>query len=76
MPSNMQLQVDVIPYKDQLYINRLRTYLNDTVEKNILEGAEESSDTELYHAIQDTIDEINYEFSPTTSYSKISDVPS
>jgi hypothetical protein len=76
MPSKLQLQVDLIPYQDQLYVNRLRTYLNDTVEKNILEGVEESTDIELYHAIQDTIDEINYEFSPATNYSEISDIPS
>ena len=76
MPNRLQLQTDVIPYDDQLYVDRLRAYLNDTATQNILEATQESSDTELYHAIQDALDEINYEFTPATAYAKISEVPS
>ena len=76
MPSNLQLQTDFVPYEDQLYVDRLRVYLNDTPTQNVLDAVQESSDTELYHAIQDALDEINYEFTPVTEYAKISQVPS
>ena len=76
MPSKKQLMVDVIPFEDQLYVDRLRTWVGDTVALNILEQEEESSDTELYHYLQDALDEVNYEFLPSSSYSKFSEVPS
>ncbi len=66
----------MIPYEDQLYVDRLRKFLGDTAELNVLDEVKESTDIELHHAIQDTIDEINYEFLPGTEYKKISEVPS
>jgi hypothetical protein len=68
MPSNTQLQTDMIPYNHNLYVQRLRTYLGDTAELNSLQEEIESTDVELYHYIQDTLDELNYEFLPQTSY--------
>ena len=77
MPSKSQLNTDVIPHNDQTYVNRLRKFLNDTAALNTLDGAQEAEDIDLYHYIQDALDEINYEYPPTTViYSKISDVHS
>lgn len=68
MPTNTQLTTDYIPYSDNLYVQRLRKFLNDTAELNELREVEECTDVDLYHYIQDTLDEINYEFPPTSSY--------
>lgn len=59
----------------QPYITRLRRYLNDTAEQNELHLIEESSDYELFIALQDALDDINYSYQPETVY-KISDFPS
>ncbi len=75
-PTNLELTApDYIPHDIQLYVDRLRRYLNDTVIANILEGVEESDDTTLYEAIQDAMDEINLEFLPATTYISISQFP-
>mgnify|MGYP004197339909 FL=1 len=74
--TNQELITNMIPYEDQLYVDRLRKFLGDTAELNVLDEVKESTDIELHHAIQDTIDEINYEFLPGTEYKKISEVPS
>ena len=77
MPNKTQIQTEVIPYGDQLYINRLRKFLNDTAALNTLDGVQEAADIDLYHYIQDALDEINYEYPPTTiTYKTIQDVPS
>ena len=77
MPSNTQIQTEIIPYGDQLYVNRLRKFLNDTAALNTLDGAQEAADIDLYHYIQDALDEINYEYPPTTIiYKTIQKVPS
>lgn len=77
MPSKTQLQTEVVPYNDGLYVKRLRKFLNDTAALNTLDQAEECADIELYHFIQDAMDEINYEYQPTTiNYKTIADVPS
>ena len=61
MPSKSQLNTDVIPHNDQTYVNRLRKFLNDTAALNTLDGAQEAEDIDLYHYIQDALDEINYD---------------
>ena len=77
MPSKTQISTEIIPYGDQLYVNRLRKFLNDTAGLNTLDGAQEAADIDLYHYIQDALDEINYEYPPTTiTYKTIQDVPS
>ncbi len=77
MPSKTQINTEVIPYGDQLYINRLRKFINDTAALNTLDDAQECADIDLYHYIQDALDEINYEFPPTSiNYKTIQDVPS
>ena len=77
MPSKSQLSTEIIPYNDQLYVNRLRKFLNDTAALNTLDGVKEAEDIDLYHYIQDALDEINYEYPPTTvNYATIADVPS
>jgi len=77
MPSKTQIQTEVIPYNDQVYVNRLRKFIGDTAALNTLDKAEEVTDIELYHYIQDALDEINYEYPPTTvNYATIQEVPS
>ena len=68
MPTNIQLTTEYIPYGDNLYVQRLRKFLNDTAELNTLEVVEECTNVDLYHYIQDSLDEINYEFTPASSY--------
>ncbi|MBC8437018.1 hypothetical protein H8D85_01695 [bacterium] len=67
MPSKQQLMLDMIPYEDQLYVDRLRKFIGDTVELNVLDEKQECTDIEIYHFIQDALDEINFEYLPTTS---------
>lgn len=45
-------------------VKRLRGFLNDTVEQNDLRGVEESTDLELFTALEDTWDEVNTAFEP------------
>jgi hypothetical protein len=76
MPTNTQLNVpDYVPHTAQLYVDRLRRFLNDTAVANVLEEVVESDDTTLYEAIQDAMDEINLEFLPVTTYTAISQFP-
>ena len=42
-----------IPSTYTPYVRRLRDFLDDTVEQNDLEGIEESTDWELYMALED-----------------------
>lgn len=42
-----------IPAKYEPYVKRLRDFLDDTIAQNDLEGVEESTDWELYMAIED-----------------------
>ena len=77
MPSKTQLQTEVIPYNDQIYVNRLRKFINDTAALNTLDDAEECTDIDLYHYIQDALDELNFEVPPTSiNYATIAAVPS
>ena len=45
-------------------VRRLRDYIDDTIAQNDLKGIEESTDFELYQAIEDTWDEINNTYDP------------
>jgi hypothetical protein len=57
-------------------VARLRDYLDDTVSQNDLQGVQESTDQELYRAIEDTWDDINYGFPPhDLTFAKITDIP-
>lgn len=58
----------IISFEEQLYVDRLRLYLGDFTETNKLEGVQESTDIELFNALKDTLDEINFEFLPHTAY--------
>jgi len=64
-----------VPSTYQPYVNRLRAWLGDTALQNILEQVEESTDLELYMALQDAVTEINEDFDPYTAWT-IATVPS
>lgn len=76
MIDRKQLLGSSISPEDSLYVRRLRKYLGDTVELNNLRQVQESTDEELAMALYDTLDEINYEFMPETSYIKLSEYKS
>lgn len=58
------LIVESVPTDDEDFVKRTRVFIQDTAEKNDLEGVEESSDIEIYYALQNTLDELSYEFGP------------
>ncbi len=70
-----QLGIDAVPENDQVYVDRLRKFLQDTAELNILEQVIESTDLELYNALQDALDEINNEIGIRTNFTNFSDIP-
>lgn len=75
MPTNFNLMVpELIPFKDQLYVDRLRRFLNDTEILNVLEQVKESNDITIYEALQDALDEINI-MGHTTTFPSFSSVP-
>ena len=77
MPSKTQLNTEIIPHGDQIYVNRLRKFINDTAALNTLDKDVEVSDIDLYHYIHDALDELNYEYPPTSiNYATIQAVPS
>lgn len=53
-----------VPAEYQKMVDRLRDFLDDTIEQNDLKGIEESTDLELYRALEDTWDDVNYAFDP------------
>lgn len=65
---------EIIPQNDLPYVLRLRRYLGDTEELNKLEGLEESTNVDLYFALQDSLDEINVT-SVQTNYTSFNQVP-
>lgn len=58
-----------IPQAATPYIVRLRKFLQDTPELNRLEGVKECSDEDLYYALLDTIEEINFDYGYFTTFS-------
>ena len=65
-----------VPQEHQAKVDRLRSFLNDTEELNTLKGVKESTDDDLYYALLDALDEINFEFVPAVQYDGLDDVPS
>ena len=66
-----------IPPKHQKYVDRFRTFINDTPQANDLLGKEESTDLELYYSILDTWDDINTSVPPASlHYEALELVPS
>ena len=75
--TQQELITNLIPFEESLLVTRLREFLGDEVALNTLDEVKESSDQELHHALQDALDEINYEFPPTAcTYNSMSEVPS
>ena len=73
---NVDFDNSSVPAAYQKYVDRLRDFLDDTVAQNDLEGVEESTDWELYMALEDTWDELNYGFEPIdVVYNTINEVP-
>jgi len=48
--------------------NKLRSWLGDRAELNVLEGKQECTDDELIDYIKDAMNQINLEFEPITSF--------
>jgi|AntRauTorckE6833_2_1112554.scaffolds.fasta_scaffold00311_22 hypothetical protein len=68
--------VESVPTEDQPYVDRTRSYIQDTAVKNDLEGIEESTDLEIYYALDDTLGELSYEFGPHDMvFNSFSEVP-
>lgn len=65
---------EAIPVVARPYVNRLRRYLQDTEVINVLDQVQESTNVDLYFALQDTIDEVNF-IPPLTAYTQLSEVP-
>lgn len=62
--ANIDFSVTTVPAAYQLMVNRLRKFVNDEAEKNILTGVQESTDFELFMALEDAWDELNYTYEP------------
>lgn len=65
---------ETIPAADRPYVNRLRRFLQDQDVLNTLDQAQESTNVDLYFALQDALDEINVT-GQVTSYTSFSHVP-
>ena len=57
-----------ISFDEQLYVDRIRKFLGDFAASNKLDGVQESDDQDIYDAMIDTLDEINFEYLPTSNY--------
>lgn len=64
-PHKIDFDRDEVPEHYAGMTNRFRKFLNDTIEQNDLRGVEESTDLELFTALEDAWDEINTTFEPT-----------
>jgi len=64
-----------IPEAHKLKVDKFRDFLRDREELNILIEKQESTDLDLYQALQDGLDAINYEYGYQTSYT-LDDFPS
>ena len=65
---------DTIPVASKPYVDRLRRFLKDTDIFNVLTQDQESTNVDLYFALQDTLDDINITGN-ITDYTNLSDVP-
>lgn len=57
-----------ISFDEQLYVDRVRKFLGDFAASNKLDAVQESDDQDIYDAMIDTLDEINFEYLPTSNY--------
>lgn len=57
-----------ISFDEQLYVDRVRKFLGDFATSNKLDAVQESDDQDIYDAMIDTLDEINFEYLPTSNY--------
>ena len=57
-----------ISFDEQLYVDRVRKFLGDFAASNKLDGVQESDDQDIYDAMIDTLDEINFEYLPASDY--------
>jgi hypothetical protein len=73
----MELNVTNITPEDQVYVDRLRRFLNDSAELNVLTELQESTDKELFEALQDALDKISFTtpIVNTAGYEKFNEVP-
>jgi len=65
---------ETIPTADRPYVNRLRRFLQDQDVLNTLDQVQESTNVDLYFALQDSLDEINVT-PPITTHTAFTDVP-
>ena len=65
---------ETIPVADRPYVNRLRRFLQDQDILNTLDRVQESTNVDLYFAMQDVIDEVNIT-PPETTYSAFTEIP-
>lgn len=63
-----------IPVEAKPYVDRLRRFLQDQAVLNTLDQVQESTNVDLYFALQDALDEINVT-PPITTYSAFTGVP-
>ena len=74
--TKLQYTEEQIPSEDQVFVNLLRKFLGDDSTLNRLERVQENTDLELYHALLMTVDQINNEFPPISTYSEFNELPS
>jgi hypothetical protein len=74
--AKLSLEENEIPAGDLVIVGLLRKFLGDDATLNRLERVQENTDLELYHALLMALDQINVDFSPITTYSEFSDIPS
>jgi hypothetical protein len=71
----MDLNNTTVSAEDQVYVDRLRRFLNDTTELNILEEVKESTDIFLLEALQDALDDISFTPPKIKTYTTLNEVP-
>lgn len=73
----MDLNVTTIDSDSQVYVDRLRRYINDIAELNVITEIVESEDKELFEALQDSLDDISFTepILKDLGYEKFNEVP-
>ena len=73
--ENLVIDTPSVPTGGQPYVDRLRRYLTDTPETNLLTEVMESTDIELYEALEDCMNEISFTapifLPPYTSFTQV-----
>jgi len=65
---------ETIPTAEVPYVERLRRFLQDEAVLNTLDQVQESTNVDLYFALQDTLDEVNMT-PPLSIYTTLNEVP-